>query len=79
MMRLVIAQLLTIVERYPPLVDAAFIVIGWVALKLLLEFLLASGYVHFEVPRWLSLGLIVVIFGFAYGYARRQERLKQSS
>lgn len=79
MMRLVIGQLLSIVERYPPLVDAAFIVIGWVALKLLLEFLLAGGYIHFEVPRWLSLGLIVVVFGVAYLYARREERRKQSS
>ena len=34
MMRLVIGQLLAIVERYPPLVDGAFIIIAWVAIKL---------------------------------------------
>src|SRR2546425_4986353 len=34
MMRLVIGQLLAIVERYPPLVDGAFIIIAWVAVKL---------------------------------------------
>jgi hypothetical protein len=27
--------------------------------------------VHFEIPKWLSLGLIAVIFGIAYWYARR--------
>jgi YkoY family integral membrane protein len=74
MMRLVIGQLLAIVQRYPPLVDGAFIIIAWVGIKLLLEYLHASGYVHFEVPRWLSLGLIVVIFGVSLFYARSLER-----
>ncbi len=70
-MRLVIGQLLAIVQRYPPLVDGAFIIIGWVGIKLLLEYLHAEGYVHFEVPKWLSLGLIVVIFALSLFYARR--------
>lgn len=61
-MRLVIGQLLVLVNRYPPLVDGAFIIIAWVGVKLLLEYLHGAGYVHFLVPRWLSLGLIVVIF-----------------
>src|SRR5262249_46790549 len=39
MMRLVIGRLLSLVERYPPLVDGAFIIIAWVATKLILEFL----------------------------------------
>ena len=73
MMRLVIAQLLSIIERYPPLVDAAFIVIAWVAFKLFLEYLLWAGYISFELPRWLSLGPVGVIFLAAFLYARRQE------
>jgi YkoY family integral membrane protein len=71
-MRLVIGQLLSLVERYPPLVDGAFIIIGWVAIKLLIEFLHSSGYIGFEVPKWLSLGSIVVIFGLAYLYSVRE-------
>jgi YkoY family integral membrane protein len=74
MMRLVIGQLLVIVERYPPLVDGAFVIIGWVAIKLLLEYLHSAGYVHFEVPKWLSLGLIVVIFGVSLLYAMLEEK-----
>jgi YkoY family integral membrane protein len=74
MMRLVIGQLLAIVERYPPLVDGAFIIIAWVGLKLLIEYLHAEGYIGFEAPKWLSLGLIVVIFAVAFFYARRQEQ-----
>ena len=74
MMRLVIGQLLALVERYPPLVDGAFVIIGWVGSKLLIEFLHGAGYIEVEIPKWLSLGLIVVIFAIALFYARRQER-----
>lgn len=69
-MRLVIGQLLALVNRYPTLVDAAFIIIAWVGIKLVLEYLHAVGFVPFEVPRWLSLGLIVVIFAIAVVRAR---------
>jgi YkoY family integral membrane protein len=75
-MRLVIGQLLALVERYPALVDGAFIIIGWVAVKLLVEYLHAEGYVAFEIPKWLSLGLIVVIFGIALAYSLALERKK---
>ena len=77
MMRLVIGQLLAIVERYPPLVDGAFIIIAWVAIKLLIEYLHAESYIGFEVPKMLSMGLIVFIFGAAFLYARYQEQQKK--
>ena len=70
-MRLVIGQLLVIVRRYPALVDGAFIIILWVGIKLLVEYAHSLGYIHFEVPKWLSLGLILVIFVVAFLYARR--------
>jgi predicted tellurium resistance membrane protein TerC len=69
-MRLVIGQLLVLVNRYPALVDGAFIIIAWVGIKLLLEYGHGAGYLHFQVPKWLSLGLIVVIFVIAFIYAR---------
>jgi len=71
MMRLVIGRLLSLIERYPPLVDGAFIIIFWVGFKLLLEFMGREGWVHFEIPNWISLGLIVVIFMASFVYARR--------
>ena len=70
-MRMVIGQLLAIVRRYPALVDGAFLIIAWVGVKLLIEYLHSAGYVHFQVSKWLSFGLIVVIFAIAYIYARR--------
>jgi YkoY family integral membrane protein len=74
MMRVVIGRLLSLVERYPPLVDGAFVIIGWVALKLAVEFLHSSGYIPFEIPEAISLGLIVVIFFGSWFYARRMEK-----
>lgn len=73
-MRLIIGQLLAIVERYPALVDGAFVIIGWVGIKLLIEYAHSAGFIHFEVPKELSLALIVVIFTLAFLYARREEQ-----
>jgi len=71
-MRLVIGQLLVLVNRYPPLVDGAFIIIAWVGIKLLVEYLHEAHLIAFEIPRWLSLGLVIVIFAAAFIYARIQ-------
>jgi YkoY family integral membrane protein len=73
-MRLVIGQLLALVQRYPTLVDGAFVIIGWVAIKLVLEFLHSAGWVHFELPKWLSIGLILLIFAVSMILARRRDR-----
>jgi YkoY family integral membrane protein len=79
MMRMVIGQLLALVERYPTLVDGAFVIIAWVGAKLLVEYLHSEGYIGFEIPKWLSLGLIVVIFGIALTYALLQEKKKEKA
>ena len=69
MMRLVIGQLLPLIRRYPVLVDGAFVIITWVGIKLLLEYGHHQEWIDFQIPKWLSLGLIVVIMGAAYVYA----------
>ena len=71
-MRVVISQLLAIVRRYPTLVDGAFIIIALVGTKLLLEYGDAVGWIHFEPPKWLYLGIIAVTFLIAYVHARRK-------
>jgi YkoY family integral membrane protein len=70
-MRMVIGKLLVVVRRYPALVDGAFIIIAWVGVKLLIEYLHSAHYIAFEINKWWSFGLIVVIFTIAYLYARR--------
>jgi len=69
-MRLVVGQLLALIERYPALVDGAFVIIAWVGIKLVIEYLHAAGFVAFDVPKWLSLGLIAVIFIVSFIYAK---------
>jgi YkoY family integral membrane protein len=71
-MRLVVGQLLVLVQRYPTLVDGAFIIIAWVGVKLVIEYLHAAHYIGFEIPQWFSIGLIVAIFTIAFIYAKSQ-------
>ena len=71
-LRLVVGQLLTLVERYPALVDGAFVIIAWIGIKLCVDYLHAAGYIEFEISQWFSLTLIVVIFVIAFVYARMQ-------
>jgi YkoY family integral membrane protein len=71
-MRVVIAQLLAIVRRYPTLVDGAFVIIALVGTKLLLEFANAMHWIHFDPPKWMSLSLIAATFLIAYVMARRK-------
>ena len=71
-MRLVAGRLISLIRRYPAIVDGAFIIIGWVGIKLLLEYAHGMHWVGWQVPKTLSLGLIAVIFAASYVYARRQ-------
>jgi len=70
--RVVIGQLLSIVRKYPAIVDGAFIIIAWVGVKLLVEYLRAAGYVHFGINKWFSFSIIILIFLVSYAYARRK-------
>lgn len=73
-MRLVIGQLLVIVQRYPGLVDAAFIIIAWVGIKLIVEYLHQLHLIELQIPTWFSLSLIAAIFVTALLVERRKER-----
>jgi predicted tellurium resistance membrane protein TerC len=69
-MRFVVGRLLVLVERYPALVDGAFVIIGWVAFKLGAEYANAAGFTDFVIPHWTSLVVIVVVLAAAYTWAR---------
>ena len=73
-MRLVVGQMIAVIERYPALVDGAFVIIAWVGFKLIIEYLHVAGLIELEIPQWLSLGLIIVIFVVAFLWAQQQER-----
>jgi YkoY family integral membrane protein len=71
-MRVVISWLLGIVRRYPTIVDGAFVIIALVGAKLLVEYARAMAWIDFDMPKWLSLGLIAITFLAAYAHARRK-------
>ena len=50
-MRMVIGQLLAIVRRYPAIVDGAFVIILWVAIKLLVEWAHSYGWIDVRDSR----------------------------
>jgi hypothetical protein len=37
-----------------------------------MEFLHAAGYIHFQIPKYISLGLIVVIFIVSFIWAKME-------
>ena len=71
-MRIVAGELIALIRKYPAIVDGAFVIIGWVGIKLLLEYAHALHWIAWEVPRTASLIVIGTIFLFSYLYARRK-------
>lgn len=71
-MRLVAGELIVLIRRYPAIVDGAFVIIGWVAAKLLLEYLHAMHWIDWEIPRTTSLLVIAAIFLVSFIYARQK-------
>jgi predicted tellurium resistance membrane protein TerC len=71
-MRVVAGRLIALIRKYPAIVDGAFLIIGWVAIKLLLEYAHAMHWIAWEVPKSISLGLIGFIFLASYLYARQK-------
>jgi hypothetical protein len=41
-----------------------------VGIKLLLDYLHSAGYVHFQIPKVISLGLVLIIFVIAFIWAK---------
>ena len=68
-MRVVIGRLVALVHRYPMVVDGAFVIVAWVGIKLILEYLHAAGYIEFEMPRVVAIGVIFVIFAVSFVWA----------
>lgn len=68
--RLLTGQLLVIIKRYPALIDGAYVIIGWIGIKLVLEYLYVTDLIPFHMPKAISLGVVVLLFGASFFYAR---------
>jgi YkoY family integral membrane protein len=70
-MRVVVGQVIKVIQRYPALVDGAFVIIAWVGLKLLLDYGHQMRWISWEVPQPASLAIMTVIIATSYAYARK--------
>jgi len=78
-MRVLIGQLLNMVRRYPAIVDGAYVIVAWVGVKLILEYLHSIDVVGFEIPRWLGIGIVLVLFVLSTIYAVAKGRSEEGS
>jgi YkoY family integral membrane protein len=70
-MRLIVAQLLALMRRWPALADGAFVVIAWVGLQLLAACARDLGWISWEIPQSWSLVVIFVLLAGSTVYAIR--------
>ncbi len=78
-MRVLIGQVLTLVRRYPAIVDGAYVIVAWVGVKLVLEYLHAIDVIEFEIPRWLGIGIVLVLFLLSTVYAILKGRAQEEA
>lgn len=69
-MRAVVGQLLRLIQRYPALVDGAFVIIAWVAVKLIVDYAHAMHWIEWDIPQSVELAVVVIIFAASYLFAR---------
>ncbi len=72
MMRLVVSQLISLMKRWPALADGAFIVIAWVALRMILGYAFDRGWIGWQIPQDWAIAIIFVLLGLSGLYAIRQ-------
>lgn len=72
MMRLLIGQLLDLVRRFPSIVEGAYVIVAWVGVKLLIEYAHGIHLINWEIPRWVSITVVLVLLGLSALYARRR-------
>jgi YkoY family integral membrane protein len=73
MMRLLVIQVLALVKRYPKLIDGAYVVVLWVGIKLIWEYLHHLHWVPFAIPRGVAIGGVLALFVASFLYARAHE------
>jgi len=71
-MRVLIGQLLGLVRRFPSIVDGAYVIVAWVGIKLLVEYAHGIHLIDWQIPRWVSITVMLVLLGLSALYARRK-------
>ena len=61
-MRFVAGGFLRLIEIRPGLTEGAYIIVGWIGLKLILEFLFQEQVIGFSIPKEVTYGVIAGVF-----------------
>ncbi len=73
-MRLVVAQLIRLMRRWPALADGAFVMIAWVGFRLLVGYAHQVGWIDWEISQWWSVGVVMLLLAGSVLYAISLDR-----
>jgi predicted tellurium resistance membrane protein TerC len=76
-MRFVAQGFLGLVKKYPTIVDGAYMIVGWVGAKLVIEYLHKVDMVGFTIPQWVSLVVILSVFAVSFLISRRIREVRR--
>lgn len=68
-MRLVVAQLIKLMRRWPALADGAFVMIAWIGFRLLVGYAHDVGWIGWEISQWWSVGVVLLVLASSVLYA----------
>jgi YkoY family integral membrane protein len=60
-MRFVAGGFLRLIEMRPGLVEGAYLVVAWIGIKLIIQFLHQEGILGFEIPKLVTYAIIIVV------------------
>ncbi len=73
MMRLLTLQVLHLIQRYPRLIDGAYVVVAWIGIKLIWKYAHeVLGVLPWALPEWLSITVVFLLFAGSFLYAHAQ-------
>lgn len=68
--RVVAGSLVVLIRRTPRLIDGAFVIVGWISVKLLLDYAYQIAWIGWQVPQFVSLAIVVTILAASYTVVR---------
>lgn len=78
-MRFVAGGFIKLLKKYPILVDAAYLIVFFIGLKLFIDFLHTEQLIGWEIPHWFLYVIIAVIFAgaFLFNIKKRRKKTKE--
>lgn len=75
-MRFVAQGFLGLIKKYPTIIDGAYVIVGWVSIKLIVEYFHKIQVIDFEIPKWVTLLAIFLIFVGSMVMDKRKARVR---